>query len=88
MWGTVPIIAYNVMCNCTEVTKIFIDNKFINNGIYIGYAKTDYSRGYIQIFCHELDTTLFSNGIHELKIVGKHDVDVTTIHITIENPIC
>lgn len=83
--GIVDVIVYNVMCNCSGVTKLYIDGKFINNGILKGEAKTDYSEYYIQIFHHDLDTTEFNNGIHELKIIGKHNEQTCYIEINIQN---
>lgn len=82
--GVVDIIVYVPSCNCSGVTKLYMEGFFHSNGIReddlikIGSV-------WVEVFHHTWDTTLFSNGEYSLLVLGKHDEFVDRITITVEN---
>jgi len=97
--GTIDIIAYVKVCNCTGVTQYTIDNTTLHvhydslkggwtEDKNIGTPENDLIKigpNWIQVFHHTWDTTLYSNGLHELTVYGKHNELIDTIEIIVKN---
>jgi hypothetical protein len=78
--GTVNITAEVVTCNCTGVTKLYIDGVFEGNG-------TAYQANHdgFENFYHIWDSYAVGNGWHNITVRGKHDQYFDTISVLVNN---
>jgi len=83
--GNVTVIVEVGVCNCTEVTNLYIDDIFHSDGTETDFV--DHNGRTWQIFEHEVDTTLLNDGVHTIRIFGKHKEDVVESIIVVNNTV-
>jgi hypothetical protein len=77
--GAVQIIARVPACYCDENTKLYVNDKFYEEGHCFECPGTD------QLFVHYFNSYLRDNGEYTLKVLGKHNESYDTVTVTINN---
>jgi hypothetical protein len=81
--GTITIEVEVVACNCTATTALYVDRVFVSNGTresMVQHGEIWYER-----FTHRWNSRSVSNGLHQLKVLGKHPQYSDMISVEVNN---
>ena len=79
--GVVDIKAEVPACFCDGKTSLYVDGKFISEGVKEGMSED----GIYEIFIHEWDSSKVSNGGHKITVIDKHDDHSDSIAVFVNN---
>jgi len=81
--GLVTVHAEVLTCNCSGLSSLYIDGIFISNGTY--ETTINHDGRWWELFTHSWDSKTVDNGLHTIRVYGKHEEYFDEINIMVEN---
>ena len=81
--GIVTVHTEVLTCNCSGVTSLHVDGVFISNGTF--ETTINHDGRWWELFTHSWDSRTVENGVHTIRVYGKHTEYFDEINVTVEN---
>ncbi len=82
--GWVNITVFVSPCNCSEVTKMYLNGMFHSNGSRRSQVIEE-DNGYKEVFVHHWNTSKVVDGYYLLSVYGKHDKRIESCVVIVRN---